>query len=248
MSRLNSEMRAVNSSSKRTVSSIWTSTTVAPAAADGLRPTAARSRRPRALAAGQTPHADAGAPQGVPVEPVHLRLVGGDRASGGVARVRPLDHVHRDRRVDDVAGHRAGRVLLGGDGYDPGPAHEAERGLVADHAVDAGRADDRAVGLRADRRPGRSAAATAAPEPLRRSAGVAIEDVGVVGLATDGAPAGGGEGATEVGPLGEVRLAEDDRTGGAEPAHELRVLGRARPEQRPRPGRVCLRSGCRCCP
>ena len=116
MSRLNSEMSAVNSSSKTTdVVDLVTSTTVAPAARMACTDALARSHRPRASAPARR-HTPIRAPRSAsPVEPVHLRLVGGDRAGRGIARVRALDHVHRDRRVDDVAGHRAGGVLLGGD-------------------------------------------------------------------------------------------------------------------------------------
>ena len=75
-------------------------------------------------ARGEPPHADAGPVQRVGVEGVRGRLVGRNGAGGGIVRVEPLQHGERQRGVNDVAGHRAGRVLLGRDRHHPGAVHQ----------------------------------------------------------------------------------------------------------------------------
>ena len=158
-------------------------------------------------------------------------LVGGR----GVVRIDAGRCAEEDRGVGHVAGHRAGRVLVGADRDDACAAPQPERRLDPDDAVRAGRADDRAVRLRADgcdrevrcRDDARAGA---------RAARVAVEDVRHVRLAADAAPAARRGAGPEVGPLGQVGLAEDDRAGRLQPRHDERVIGRA-PRERPGAGR-----------
>ena len=56
-------------------------------------------------------------------------------------------------------------------------------------------------------------AATATPEPGARTAGVAVQHVGVAGLAAHAAPAARGKIGAEVGPFAHVGLGQDDRPG-----------------------------------
>ena len=169
------------------------------------------------------------------VEGVLGRLIGRDRTRGGIVRVEALQHGERQRGVDDVAGHRAGRVLLGRDRHHPGARDQPEGGLVPHDAVGAGRAHDRAVGLGADRHLGERRGDTGA-RARRRAARVAVEHVGVGGQPADRAPPARRVRAAEVGPLRQVRLAEDHGAGGPEPLDQTGVVGRAAAQQRPRPG------------
>ena len=97
-----------------------------------------------------------------------------------------------------------------GDGDDTGAADQAQGGLDADDGVHGRRANDRAVGFGADgngtetggyRNSGTGAGAT----------GIAVQGVGVLRLAAATAPAAGGAGGTEIGPLAQIGLAQDDR-------------------------------------
>src|SRR5205807_895528 len=98
--------------------------------------------------------------------------------------------------------------------------------LVADDVVGAGGADDRSVGLRADGDLGEIGGDGGA-RPGGGAAGVAVQHIGVVGLAADAGPAGGGVGGAEVGPLGEVDLSEDHGATVGELVDEVRVGGGA---------------------
>src|SRR5439155_6052808 len=102
--------------------------------------------------------------------------------------------------------------------------------------VGAGRADDRAVRLRADGC-GREISTSGDAGAGARATRVAIEDVRHVRLATDAAPAARVWAGPEVGPLGQVGLADDDRAGGLRLLRDERVAGRA-------PGE-CPGAGCR---
>ena len=86
--------------------------------------------------------------------------------------------------------------------------------------------DDAAVGFGADTERGetrrdRGAGARA------RATGVAIERVRVLRLAAARAPAGRGVVGAEIRPFTQVRLAQDHRTGPAQPRHEEGILFRA---------------------
>ena len=159
-------------------------------------------------------------------------LIGGR----GVVRVDAGRCAEEYRSVGHVAGHRAGRVLVGADRDDACAAPQPECRLDPDDAVGAGRADDRAVRLRADGRD-REIGSRDDAGAGARAARVAIEDVGHVRLATDAAPAARRRAGPEVGPLGQVGLADDDRAGGLQLLHDERVVGRA-------PGE-CPGAGCR---
>ena len=188
------------------------------------------------------PHADPLAAQRI--RPKRAQVVAVDDGPGvacrRVGRVDALDHREHGGRVGHVAGHRPGRVLLRRDRDDAAAADQAEGGLDADDVVGAGRADDRAVGLGADGDRGqvrgggdRRAAAGAAR--------VAVEDVRVVGLPAPRGPSARRRGGPEVGPLGEVRLAQDDRAGGAQLATRNASAGPA-PTRASEPAVVCSRS------
>ena len=171
------------------------------------------------------PDADSGAVERICVEELRVirervaRLVGGR----GIVGVDAGQRAEEDGRVGDVAGDRAGRVLLGGDRDDARPADEPERRLDPDDAVGAGRADDRAVRLAADR-DRREVCGRDDARARARAARVPIEDLRHVRLATDPAPAAGRRPGPEVCPLGQVGLADDDRARGAHLAHEERVI------------------------
>ena len=97
--------------------------------------------------------------------------------------------------------------------------------------------DDAAVGFGADAERGearrdRGAGARA------RAAGVAIERVRVLRLAAARAPAGRGVVGAEVRPFAQVRLAQDHRTGLAQPRHEEGILCRTVFRHRERAGRI----------
>ena len=88
-----------------------------------------------------------------------------------------------------------------------GAADDPDRGLEADKAIDAGGAGDRAVGLGADGAP---------CEPRRyrrpaargRAAGIAIDGIGVLRQPADRAPPAGRIVRADIGPLGQVGLAQ----------------------------------------
>ena len=115
-------------------------------------------------------------------------------------------------------------------------------GLMPTRRVVARRRDDRAVGFRADRgrrqvgRDGRAGAGA-------RAGRVAIERVRVPRLSAAAAPAAGRMRRAEVGPFAQVRLAEDDRAGLAQPLDDERVASAAC--RRPAPAirrSSCMRS------
>ena len=196
-----------------------------------------RAHQRRVVGSG-APDADAGALEGLVVE--ERGVVGGrvaDLSGGrGVLGVDPGRCAEEHRCVGHVAGHRAGRVLVGADRDDTGAAPQPECRLDPDDAVGAGRADDRAVRLGADGRD-REIGSRDDAGAGARAAWVAIEDVGHVRLAPDAAPAARRRAGTEIGPLGQVGLADDDRAGGLQPRRDERVAGRA-------PGE-CPGAGCR---
>ena len=195
-----------------------------------------RAHQRRVVGAG-APDADARALEGVIVQ--ELRVVGegvaGLSGGRGIVRVDAGRCAEEHRSVGDVAGDRARRVLVGADRDDACAAPQPERRLDPDVAVRAGRADDRAVRLGTDGRD-REIGGSGDAGARARAARVAIEDVGHVRLAADAAPAARRRAGPEVGPLGQVRLGDDDRAGGLQLLRDERVAGRAAGE-RPGAGR-----------
>ncbi len=189
-------------------------------------------------------HADARALQSVRFQP--RVIVEGDvpgRVGGGrIGGVATGQCRQQQRRVRHAAGHRSGGVLAERDRDDAVAADQADRRLQPDHAADRGRADDAAVGFGADAgggevgRNGDRAAGTGA-------AGIAIQHVGIAGLAAAGAPSGSGMGGTEVRPFAQVGLAQDDRAGLAQALDQEGVAGGPEILQRQRTGRVDHRGG-----
>ena len=127
--------------------------------------------------------------------------------SGWILGVAAGHHGQQQRSVSHAGGHRPGGVLAVADRHDPGAADQADSGLEPDNPVDAGRASDRAIGFGPHRAPGhacshcRSAAAA-------RSARAAIGGIGVAGLPAHARPAGRAGGGADVGPFGQVGLAQ----------------------------------------
>jgi hypothetical protein len=163
------------------------------------------------------------------------RGVVGDRGGRRVGR-RVLGVLARDRlqlggRVGDGLGHRAGGVLRRADREDAGARDQADRGPQADVALRGGRADDRAGGLGADRdrgQAGRRGRAAAGGRPGRRR----VDVVRVQHLAAERRVAARHAAGHEVRELGQVRLAEDHRAGGAQARDDRGVLGRDRALER----------------
>jgi hypothetical protein len=165
--------------------------------------------------------AEPGAAQGVGFQAGGV--VGGGVASrgggGGVAGVGPGHDVEGGREVGDVAGHRADSVERERERDDAAAAVEPEGGLEAGDAVGRSGAADGAAGVGAEseggetRRDARTGAAA-------RTAGGAIEDVGIEDLSAEGAEGGAAR------ELAEVGFRDDHTTGGAEAAGLLGVLRR----------------------
>ena len=242
MSVLNSHRSAGNSLTVADRSMSVPSITVAPWASSAAIVSVEdrlddRAHQRRVVGAG-APDADPLALERVIVE--ELRVVGegvaGLIGGRGVVRIDAGRCAEEYRSVGHVAGDRAGRVLVGADRDDACAAPQPECRLDPDVAVGAGRADDRAVRLRADGRD-REISSRDDAGAGARAARVAIEDVGHVRLATDAAPAARRRAGPEVGPLGQVGLADDDRAGGLQLLRDERVVGRA-------PGE-CPGAGCR---
>ena len=184
------------------------------------------------------------------IKGVLARLIERDRTRGGIVRIEALQHGQRQRGIDDVTSHRARRVLLRRDRHHPRSRHQPEGGLDPHDTVGACRAHDRSVRLGADRHLGERRGDTRA-RARRRAARVAIEHVGVGGQPADCAPPARGVGAAEVGPLRQVRLAEDHGAGRPEPLDQTGVVSRATAQQRPGPSRgweQAARRPRRCCP
>ena len=216
--------------SDRIVSNAASATALSAGSAPG---SPANSRR-------STPHP--GAAQRSPAE--RRPVVARQPRAGDVAERRP-QHVQGDRRVSDGPRHRSGRVLAGRDRDDPVLGDEADRRLESDDRVAARRTDDRAIRLGADgertqvggRRDRRARA---------RAARVPGEAVGVPRRPAASAPAVEVEPrildrrrdeAPEVGPLGQVGLAQDHGAGIAQPGDQARVAWDPAADQGERAGR-----------
>ena len=170
---------------------------------------------------------------------VSARAAGSLRALMNLApqTARKVDQAGNELEVP-VATLRPGDPVVSkpGDRVHAAAAREPDGGLDADDAVHAGRADDAAVGLAADADRGevrgRRGAATRA-----RAACVAVKGVRVIALAATSRPAARGEERSEIRPLAEGRLAEDDGTGGAKIGRDRGVVSRGRADQTERAGR-----------
>ena len=168
-------------------------------------------------------HADAGAFQRVrrEVDRVVGGVPGGARG-GGVGGVGAGHSGEQERGVQDGARHRAGGVLAVRKRDDAGPADEPDGRLDAHEAVHGRRAHHRAVGLGAHAHGG-EARGDGGAGAGRRAARRAVERVRVPRLPADAAPAGRRARGAEVGPLAEVRLAEDHGAGLAELRDQRRI-------------------------
>ncbi len=177
---------------------------------------------------------------------VRMRLLGyGHRADSDAVQPKRLEvgavHAEAKRALADHRGehggirhraaHGAGRVLARRDRHNAFAADGAHRGFEAYEAVERRRRQDGAVGLGAD---GGSAEACRCGDPGAgaRAGRVAIAGVGISGLATHRAPAARGACRTEIGPFAQVRLAQHDCAGGAQPPDERRIGRAQRPRQR----------------
>ena len=169
---------------------------------------------------GKAHHPDPRAAQGVGAERGgEVGAVGIGLASGRIGRVAAGDDAEQDRGLLDGAGNRPGGVLADADRDDPAATDHADGGLVPDDAVDRGGAGDRSVGLCADRKVDFARRHRRA-RSARRTARIAVECMGVAGLAADRAPARDRVGRADIGPFGEVGLAQDDRPRRAQPGDE----------------------------
>ena len=168
-----------------------------------------------------------------------LRVVVREPVSSDPSEGR-LQNVEEDRGVGHGAGHGPGGVLTVRDRDDPLLRHEAHGRLQPDHQVVPGGRDDRPVGLgpdgdgaqvrrRTDRRSGaRPGRVEAQQVRVTREAAASAPSLEVVRL--DGETLGGE--AAEVGPFGEVRLAEDHGTGSAQPLDDGASRGTTLPDER----------------
>ncbi len=141
------------------------------------------------------------------------------RRAGRIRRVGRRDRRQQQRRVGHGSRHRTGGVLGDRDRDDAAAAHHADRRLQAHQPAHRRRAQDAAVGFGADADGGQAGGDRRAGAGAR-AAGIAIEHIGVPGLPAARAPARRRTRRPEVGPLAEIRLAEDDRAGVAQPRHQ----------------------------
>ena len=141
------------------------------------------------------------------------------RPAGGAVEGRAGESVEKERGVVDAAAQRPRGILAAADGHDPVGGNEADGRLEADAPVERARAGDRAVGLGADRER-RQAAGDRGTGSRRRPACAAIERPRVAREPSDGRPATRRAGRADVGPLGQVRGAEDDEPGLAQARDE----------------------------
>ncbi|MNY05083.1 hypothetical protein D3C86_1377900 [compost metagenome] len=170
--------------------------------------------------------ADPGAAQAVRVQ--RRAIVGLARVRlkrGGVGGIAARDDGQDDGGVLDRRGDGAGGVLRMADRDDVGAADQTHGRLEPDHAVDCGGTGDRPVRLGAYG-DGRQADGHGRRAARRRPARRPFGGVGVAGLTSDRAPAADGVRRADIGPLRQIGLAEDDRSGVAQPRHEGRITTR----------------------
>ena len=163
----------------------------------------------------------------------------GDRAE---RRAQGIEH---DRDVGDGPAHGARRVLAVRDRDHAVLRDEPDRRLEPDDRVARRRADDRAIGLRADRH-GTQVGGRRDRRARAGAARIRAEVVGIAGEPAARAPAVEIEAglldrrrddAAEVGPFGQVGLAQDDRTRRPQPGDDRRVAADPAAEQGQRPRR-----------
>ena len=128
---------------------------------------------------------------------------------GGVCRVCACDCGQDQGGGCDIFCHGAGGILAGADRDDLAARDKADGGLQPDDAGNGCRAGDGAVGFGADGGV-HHAGGDCGTRSGRGAARVAVKRVRVAGLAADGAPAGNGGAAAEIGPFGEIGFAQDD--------------------------------------
>ena len=140
----------------------------------------------------------------------------------GSAGSLPAIIVSSARHIGDVARHRACRVLRMTDRHDMRARNEAHGRFDSDKSVDRCGAGDRSVGFRADRCSGEARGGGCA-RTRARAAGVAIERVRIARQAAHSAPATDRLRGADVGPLRQVRFAENDRATRAQSCDQRRV-------------------------
>src|SRR5437879_613921 len=167
---------------------------------------------------------------------VHARTVADAAMTLGVIQSPgALNDAERHRGVGHRARVDSDRVLRVRDRHYAGATGKTDRGLQADYAVHIPGADDAPVGFSAqrDRREvGRSGRAGARAGPTC----VAVDSVGIVGLAADAGPSTARLERAEVGPLGKVCLAENHGPIRAQVCRHSRVSNRRCAEKRERAG------------
>ena len=186
-----------------------------------------------------TQHADPASAQRIGRQP--RTMVDGDatlrRCTGGISEVHARQRIHQQCHIAHAATHRPRRVLRHGDRDDAATTHHADRGLQPDQSRHCSRTDDAAVGLgthadggetRGDRR----------SRPRTRTTRITVQHVRITGLTTPGTPTGDRVIRAEVGPLREVRLAENHRTCLPQARDEERIGLRAVLGERQGPRRV----------
>ena len=184
----------------------------------------------------ETQHADAFALQRIGVERgniIDAPCIGLRRRR--IVRIAAGDDAQHRGDISHAAAHRPRRVLTMADRHDVRTRDEAHCGLDPNQTIDGRWANDRAIRLGADgdrRKAGGRRRAGAG----RGAAGVAVERIGIARQAADRAPATGRCAGANVGPLGEIGLAEDDRAGFAQPRHQRRIAVRHVLRQRQRTG------------
>ena len=158
----------------------------------------------------------------------HRRLIG---------RIRPRHRAEQRGGVGDGARHRAGVSWLWAIGMMPAPAEEADRRLDADERSWPARATRSTRSVSVPTAAAARFAATATAEPELEPDGLRSSAYGFLRLAAARAPAARGVRRPEVGPLAQVRLAEDDGAGVSQPRDDERVFGRRDAHERERSGR-----------
>ena len=179
---------------------------------------------------------DARATQAVRVE--SRRVVGHALLRGRdlVGRIGPRQRTEQRRRRPRPSAPWAGGVLAVGDRHDARAAEKADCRLDADERIGLCRRHDRPVRLRADGR-GRQIRRYGDRRPRARAGGIAIQRVRVPRLTAAGAPAARRVRRSEIGPLAQIRLPEDDGASVSEPRDDERIRGRPDSLERERSGR-----------
>src|ERR1700730_11880369 len=131
--------------------------------------------------------------------------------------------------------HGASAVLSVGDGDDAAAAYQTNRRLDSSYAVGRRRADDGAVGFSADSG-GADVRGNCGPRGGGGAAGIALERIGILREPAAAAPSTSGMAGTDVGPLAEIGLPQDNSSGGAQFLCDEGVLWRLGAGQSARTG------------